>query len=45
MGILFVDLENASQARGEGGVDLVPTMPICVCRKVTDMSPFSASSE
>ena len=29
---------------GRGG-DLVPTMPVCVCRKVKDMGPFLASSE
>ena len=28
-----------------GGGDLVPTMPVCVCQKVKDMGPFSASSE
>ena len=28
-----------------GGGDLVPTMPGCVCPKVKDMGPFSASSE
>ena len=27
------------------GGDLVPTMPVCVCQKVKDMGPFSASSE
>ena len=32
-------------ARGGGGGDLVPIMPVCVCRKVKDMGPFSASSE
>ena len=30
---------------GEGGGDLVLTMLVCVCRKVKDMGPFSASSE
>ena len=30
--------------RGGGG-DLVATMPVCVCRKVKDMSHFLASSE
>ena len=28
-----------------GGGDLVQTMPRCVCPKVKDMGPFSASSE
>ena len=28
---------------GGGGGDLVPTMPGCVCPKVKDMGPFSAS--
>ena len=28
-----------------GGGDLVPTMPGCVCPKVKDMGPFSASRE
>ena len=27
------------------GGDLVSTLPGCVCRKVKDMGPFSASSE
>ena len=27
------------------GGDLVSTMPVCVCPKVKDMGPFSASSE
>ena len=31
---------------GKGGrLDLVPTMPGCVCPKVTDMGLFSASRE
>ena len=30
---------------GGGGGDLVSTLPGCVCRKVKDMGPFSASSE
>ena len=30
---------------GGGGVNLVPTMPRCVCPKVKDMGPFSASRE
>ena len=30
---------------GGGGGDLVSTMPVCVCPKVKDMGPFSASSE
>ena len=30
---------------GGGGGDLVPTMPECVCPKVNDMGPFSASGE
>ena len=29
----------------EGGGDLVPTMHVCVCRKVKDIGPFSASGE
>ena len=29
----------------KGGGDLVPTMPGCVCPKVKDMGPFSASRE
>ena len=28
-----------------GGGDLVSTLPGCVCPKVKDMGPFSASSE
>ena len=28
-----------------GGGHLVPTMPRCVCPKVKDMGPFSASRE
>ena len=31
-------------ARG-GGRDTVSTMPGCVCQKVKDTGPFSASSE
>ena len=27
------------------GGDLVSTMPVCVCPKLKDMGPFSASSE
>ena len=30
---------------GGGGGDLVSTLLRCVCRKVKDMGPFSASSE
>ena len=30
---------------GGGGGDLVPNMPGCVCPKVKDMGPFSASRE
>ena len=30
---------------GGGGCDLVPTMPLCVCRKMKAMGSFSASSE
>ena len=30
---------------GEWGGDLFPTMPGCVCPKVKDMGPFSASRE
>ena len=30
---------------GGGGGDLVSTLPGCVCGKVKDMGPFSASSE
>ena len=30
---------------GSRGGDLVSTLPGCVCRKVKDMGPFSASSE
>ena len=29
---------------GDGG-DLVSTLPVCVCPKVKDMGPFSASSK
>ena len=39
---------DTSQTRGrswgEGGY-LVASMPVCVCPKVKDMGPFSASSE
>ena len=27
------------------GGDLISTMPVCVCPKLKDMGPFSASSE
>ena len=30
---------------GGGGGDFIPSLPICVCPKVMDMSPFLASSE
>ena len=30
---------------GGGGGGLVPTMPVCVCRKVKDMGPSPALSE
>ena len=30
---------------GLPGGDFVSTMPVCVCPKVKDMGPFSASSE
>ena len=28
-----------------GGGDLISTMPACVCPKLKDIGPFSASSE
>ena len=34
-----------TRVTGGGGGDLVPTMPGCVCPKVKDMGPFSASKE
>ena len=37
-----VDLTNVEFPRGG---DLVSTLPGCVCQKVKDMGPFSASSE
>ena len=41
-------LKKPQTKRGGGrarGGDLVSTLPGCVCRKVKDMGPFSASSE
>ena len=38
-------LPSPGRAGGGGGGDLVPTMPGCVCPKVKDMGPFSASRE
>ena len=36
---------HMSLRKKPGGGDLVSTMPVCVCPKVKDMGPFSASSE
>ena len=36
---------NWPRGGGGGGGDLVSTVPVCVCPKVKDMGPFSASSE
>ena len=36
---------NRARAPRGGGGDLVLTMPGCVCPKVKDMGPFSASRE
>ena len=36
---------RGSYPGGGGGADLVSTLPGCVCRKVKNIDPFSASSE
>ena len=42
---VHIIMSNVGNSRGGGGGDLVSTLPGCVCRKVKDMGPFSASSE
>ena len=41
----FTNNGPAVSARGGGGGDLVSSMPGCVCRKVKEMGPFSASRD
>ena len=42
--MVVTGFEEGGGAPGSGG-DLVPTIPGCVCPKVKDMGPFSASRD
>ena len=41
----FLSVSKVCASLTRGGGDLSSTMPVCVCPKLKDMGPISASSE